>query len=74
MLVFVVENSYEIIETMQINVQGLNVVCKYSDYEEKYEVAGNLRTGYQYGRRHGVRRGYHTADCLGKEETICVTI
>jgi len=35
MLVFVVENSYEIIETMQINVQGLNVVCKYSDYEEK---------------------------------------
>ena len=36
MLLFVVENSYEAIQTMQqINVQGLNVVCKYSDYEEK---------------------------------------
>jgi len=36
MLLFVVENSYEVIQAMQqINVQGLNVVCKYSDYEEK---------------------------------------
>ena len=35
MFLFVVENSYEIIQTMQINVQGLNVVCKYSGYEEK---------------------------------------
>ena len=35
MLLFVVENSYEIIQTMQINVQGLNVVCKYPGYEEK---------------------------------------
>ena len=34
MLLFVVENSYEIIQTMQINVQGLNVVCKYFGYEE----------------------------------------
>lgn len=35
MLLFVVEYSYEIIRTMQINMQGLNVVYKYSDYEEK---------------------------------------
>lgn len=36
MFLFVVENAYEIIQTMQqINVQGLNVVCKYSGYEEK---------------------------------------
>ena len=35
MFLFVVENTYEIIKTMQINVQGLNVVCKYSGYEEK---------------------------------------
>ena len=35
MFLFVVENSYEIIQTMQINVQGLNVVCEYSGYEEK---------------------------------------
>lgn len=35
MLLFVVEYLYEIIRTMQINMQGLNVVYKYSDYEEK---------------------------------------
>lgn len=35
MFLFVVENTYEIIQTMQIIVQGSNVVCKYSDYEEK---------------------------------------
>jgi len=35
MFLFVVENSYKIIQTTQINVQGLNVVCKYSGYEEK---------------------------------------
>ncbi len=35
MFLFVVENTYEIIQTMQINVQGLNVICKYSDYKEK---------------------------------------
>jgi len=35
MFLFVVENTYESIQTMQINVQGLNVVCKYSGYEEK---------------------------------------
>ena len=35
MFVFVIENSYANIQTMQINVQGLNVVCKYSGYEEK---------------------------------------
>ncbi len=35
MLLFVAKNSYEINQTMQINVQGLNVVCKYFDYEEK---------------------------------------
>ena len=35
MFLFVVENRYEIIETLQINVQGLSVVCKYSGYEEK---------------------------------------
>lgn len=35
MFLFVVENTYESIQTMQINVQGLNVVCKYFGYEEK---------------------------------------
>lgn len=35
MFLFVVENTYESIQTMQINVQGLNVVCKNSGYEEK---------------------------------------
>ena len=35
MFLFVVENTYESIQTMQINVQGLIVVCKYSGYEEK---------------------------------------
>ena len=35
MFVFVNENSYANIQTLQINVQGLNVVCKYLDYEEK---------------------------------------
>lgn len=35
MFLFVVENTYEMIQTMQINAQGLNVVCKYSGYEEK---------------------------------------
>ena len=35
MFLFVVENTYERIETMQITMQGLNVVCKYSGYEEK---------------------------------------
>ena len=35
MFLFVVENTYEMIQTMQINVQGLSVVCKYSGYEEK---------------------------------------
>lgn len=33
---FVVENIYVIIEAVQqIRVQGLDCVCKYSDYEEK---------------------------------------
>ena len=33
---FLIENSYERIQTMhQINVQGLNVVYKYFDYQEK---------------------------------------
>jgi len=35
MFLFVVENTYESIQTMQMNVQGLNFVCKYFDYEEK---------------------------------------
>ena len=36
MSLFVVENAYEINQIVQqINVQGLNVVCKYSGYEEK---------------------------------------
>jgi len=35
MYLFVVENSYEIIQTMLISEQGLKVVCKYSGYEEK---------------------------------------
>lgn len=35
MLVFVIENTYENNETMQMDMQGLNVVCKYSSYEEK---------------------------------------
>ena len=33
---FAVENIYIIIEAVQqISVQGLDCVCKYSDYEEK---------------------------------------
>jgi len=33
---FAVENIYIIIEAVQqIEVQGLDCVCKYSDYEEK---------------------------------------
>lgn len=35
MFLFVVENTHEIIQTMQNNVQGLNVICKYLDYKEK---------------------------------------
>jgi len=35
MFLFVVENTYKPNQTMQINVQGLNFVCKYFDYEEK---------------------------------------
>lgn len=35
MLIFVVENTYEMTQTLQINVQGLAFICKYSDYEEK---------------------------------------
>jgi len=35
MFLFVVENTYEINQTMQISVQGLVAVCKYSDDEEK---------------------------------------
>ena len=35
MFLFVIENTYEPIQTMQMNMQGLNFVCKYFDYEEK---------------------------------------
>ncbi len=35
MFLFVVERSYEVIETVHIILQGLNAVCKYFDYEEK---------------------------------------
>lgn len=35
MFSFVIENTYAVIQTMQINVQGLNVVCKYFGYEGK---------------------------------------
>lgn len=35
MVLFVLENSYEIIQAMQINMHGLDVVCEYSGYEEK---------------------------------------
>lgn len=35
MFLFVVGKTYGIIQTVQVCVQGLNVVCKYSDYEEK---------------------------------------
>ena len=35
MFAFVTVNSYANIQTMPNNGQGLNVVCKYSDYEEK---------------------------------------
>ena len=36
MILFVVRNAYENNQAMQQdNVHGLNVVCKYSDYEEK---------------------------------------
>ena len=36
MSLFVVENTYELVQTVQqITMQCLIVVCKYSDYEEK---------------------------------------
>ena len=35
MFLFAVEITYEIIETVQVRVQGLNVVCKNSGCEEK---------------------------------------
>ena len=35
MYLFVVGNAYGMIQTLQMNWQGLNVVCKYFDYEEK---------------------------------------
>lgn len=35
MFLFAVEITYAMIETMQIRVQGLNGVCKYSGCEEK---------------------------------------
>lgn len=35
MFLFVVENTYETIQTMHIHAHGLNVVCKYSNCEEK---------------------------------------
>lgn len=35
MVLFVLENSYEIIPAMQIKMHGLDVVCEYSGYEEK---------------------------------------
>lgn len=35
MFLFVVENLYDNTQTMPINVQGLDVVYKYSGYEEK---------------------------------------
>lgn len=35
MFLFVVERTYEVIQTVHIIMQGLNVVCEYSGYEEK---------------------------------------
>ena len=35
MFSLVVGNAYGWNQTLQINLQGLNVVCKYSGYEEK---------------------------------------
>ncbi len=35
MFLFVIVNSYENIQAMQIMMQSLNVVCKYTGYEEK---------------------------------------
>jgi len=35
MFLFAIENTYEIIMAMQINMQGLTVVCKYFENEEK---------------------------------------
>ena len=35
MFLFVIENTYENNQTMQNNMQGLDVVCKYFNYEEK---------------------------------------
>ena len=35
MFLFVVRNLYDNNQTMQNNLQGLSVVCKYFDYEEK---------------------------------------
>ena len=34
MFLFVVRNSYRILQTMQLNVQGLNAVSEYSGYEK----------------------------------------
>ena len=35
MFLFVIENEYESNQTMQMNMQCLTFVCKYSDYKEK---------------------------------------
>ncbi len=35
MFLFVVENRYKNIQTLHTNVQGLNRLCKYFDYQEK---------------------------------------
>lgn len=35
MVLFVLENAYEIIPAMQIRMYGLNFICEYSGYEEK---------------------------------------
>ena len=35
MFLSVIENTYENNQTMQNNMQGLDVVCKYFRYEEK---------------------------------------
>ena len=35
MFVFVIDNSYQNNQAMQNNMQCLNVVCKYFDYEKE---------------------------------------
>lgn len=39
MFSYITENTYITIETMHYEMRGLNFVCRYRDYEEKYAFA-----------------------------------